>query len=438
VAARLAAHLLRFGSIPGQHERRQHQQLLVAAVRLWDRVWPEFWHGQRQLVLELIQSPHGPAAVAVAPNLRDAIFKCNVLGDDNELEGWARLFAAPEFDCTDLVRGVRQGGTAYLLVVERVWHEQMPALITALLAIPGLADALAQCCSMNGFCPAVDACLAYALDCEALQASLEQQPVLLQALLARLRSHKQYAHVLWECLAGDDIWSDWVLQQPVLLDGVVAALVVADGSLWAEEVLLGLLGLAPSLVHESLLRQPSAVEELLRVLVRGYWQATGQALTSDTQYMLLEGLANPQLAQRALVLLPGLLAKGDAELSTGVFEAMHFLQMRLGPGSLDWGVELAATSSGGAAVMCAEGQLQALRRGVGEAEKAAAAAAAATQQLREQQQAAVAAAAGSKQGAGGWLVTTGAPTAPAVAAAVPAGGGVPNSGPPHAPKRTRR
>jgi hypothetical protein len=92
-----------------------------------------------------------------------------------------------------------------------------------------------------------------------------------------------------------------------------------------------------------------------------------------------------------MALLPGLLADADAELSAGVFESSNFIQAHMDP-TLNWGHDLAATSSRAAPVQHTDKQLAALHQGLQEVQQAGAAAAATAQQLLDQQQAAVAAA----------------------------------------------
>jgi hypothetical protein len=403
VAESLVECLLLSDSIPGQEERRQHKQLLVAGVRLLNYQHmedDEFWRDRADQLMGIIRLAYGPEAVVRAPELMWSIFSEGILGPEQKGEGYALLLASPEFG-TRLVKGLRQCSAACLAVVEGVLVGGEPAHTQALLAMPGLGDALALCCSRDLPCDyggfTVDHILSDALDCQHLQAYLSQQPVLLQALLERLRLQKGDASMFWEYLAYDDSGDEWLLHQPAVLDGVVAALVVADSSCVAYDSVERLLEVAPTLVCESLLRQPSALEDMLRTLVLGYWQPqpSGSAINCDAQLLLLKGVASSQLAPRALALLPGLLAKGNAELSAGVFEAINMIQSSRAFGSGRWCKKLAATSSRGAPVLCAEGQLQALRQGVGEVQRATAAAAAARQQLQEQHQIAVAAAGAS-------------------------------------------
>jgi hypothetical protein len=401
-AARLAVCLLLDGSIPGQEGRRQHQQLLVAAVGLWDRVWPEYWHGRGDRLLQLLDLPHGPKAVVGAPHLMDALCACyawdtddGLLDPEQQWECFALLLEAPDF-LTWLVEGLRWGSETCLTAVQAVLGEVGSELTQALLAVPGLGDALAQCCSVAGSHLALDWFLGDALGRVELQEYLGQHPALLEALVARLLRKLDSDGYFWSCLMDADS-DEWLVQQPALLDAVVHELVGSHSFYcWTGQVVERLLEASPSLVCESLLRQPSAMEGLLRVQgQRCQQQHPPQGTPADQQdwpRMLLGELAHPQLAPRALLRLPGLLAKGEAELSTGVFEAMHVVQSCMAPGGLPWGAELAATSSRGAAVLCAEGQLQALRQGVEEVQRATAAAAAGTRQLQEQRQAAMLAA----------------------------------------------
>jgi hypothetical protein len=216
-----------------------------------------------------------------------------------------------------------------------------------------------------------------------VQAYLEQQPVLQQALAARMGRKQEYASFLLAVLAAPRA-DEWLVQQPVLLDGVLAALMAGGGTFVTMRVVSRLLGAAPSLLCESLLRQPSIVEQLLRTLVRRYWQAPwATAASGGVELELLQKLASSGFAPRTLALLPGLMAKGDAVLWTGVFEAMHLIQNRMAPSSLSWGGELAAASSSGTAMLCAEGQLLVMHRGVEQVQRANAAAAATTQHLLE-------------------------------------------------------
>jgi hypothetical protein len=387
-AACLAARLLLSGSIPGREERQQQEQLVGSAIHLW--LSPGFWMGRAGLLMELLRLPQGLAAVVQASDLLMAIFSRRLLGD-HEQEGLELLLAAPGF-AAKLVEGLGRQQEEWLMVVEAVNHGEQ-AYTQALLAIPGLGEALAQCCSMGAHYRALDWILGDALTNEVLQAYLAQQPVLLQALVARVRAYEEHSKYFWDCLAEVDGGDGWLLQQPALLDGVVAALAVVGRTVrsgGARAVAERLLEVAPSLVCESLVRQPCVLEELLRVLVQRHWHPhDGNLHSGDIQLMLLGKLAASGSAPHALVLLPGLLAKGDAELSTGVFEAMHLMQSRMEPGK--WGAELAAISSKGAEMLCAEEQLQALRQGVEEVDRATAAAAAVTQQLQEQQRAVVAA-----------------------------------------------
>jgi hypothetical protein len=381
MAARLAACLLLSGSVPGQEERQQLEGLLEAALQLWET--PGFWHRRAGMLMELLRLPQGPAAVMHMPSLLVAIFTSSLLGPHQQ-EGWALLMATPVF-ATQLLEGLGRQQEEWLAVVEAVWESVEPAHTLALLAIPGLGDALAQCCNIAEDCCALDWILGDALTDEVLQAYLAQQPVLLQALVARLRLVPEHSSYLWDCLGEDDSGDGWLLGPPWVMDGVVAGLVVARcyPALAAAERLLD----AHPAMLESLLRQPSAVEGLLRVLVRHYWRPPPDRTPCGfTQLRVLEALADSHLAPQALVLLPGLLAKGDAELSVGVFEAMHLIQSRMAPGSMDWCQDLAATSSSGAEVLGVEGQLQSLRQGAEEVQRATAAAAAATRQLQEQLQ----------------------------------------------------
>jgi hypothetical protein len=403
-AARLAACLLLSGSIPGQEERRQQEQLLVAAVRLWDMAWPEYWHGQGDRLLQLLELPHGPKAVVGAPRLMDALCACyawdtgeDLLNHEQQWECFALLLDAPDFH-TWLVEGLRRGSETCLTAVQAVLGEVGSELTLALLAVPGLGDALVQCCSIAGSSLALDWFFGDALGGVELQEYLGQHPALLQALVARLL-RKLDSGYFWSCLVQADS-DEWLLQQPVLLDAVVHELVGSRSHCqWTGEVVGRLLGVAPSPVSESLLRQPSAVEELLRVFGRRCQQQQppqgAPANQQDWPRLLLGELAKPQLAPRALLLLPGLLAQGDAELSAGVFEAMNVIQSHIAPGTLDWVAELAATCSRGGAVLCAEEQLPALQQGVEQVQMAIATAAAAMQQLQEQQQEAAAAAGAS-------------------------------------------
>jgi hypothetical protein len=380
-AARLAACLLLSGSIPGQEQRQQLTGLVEAGIHLWGT--PGFWHGRAGMLFELLRLPRGPAAVMRWPVVLHAIFTRRLLGQHQQ-EGLGLLLAAPAF-ASGLVSGLQRKQEACLAVVGAVWDSGDPEQVQALLAVPGFGEALAQCCSVDEHCPALDWILGDALSDEVLQAYLAQQPVLLQALVARLRLLEEHSDYFWDCLADDDSGDGWLMQQPGLLDGVVAALVVER---WysAHAAAARLLEVGPTLL-ESLMRQPGVLEELLRVLVQRHWHPPADSHPSGhAQQLLLEGLADSDLAHRALALLPGLLAKGDAELSIGVFEAMRLIQARMVPGSMDWCQELAATSSSGAGVLCAEGQLQALRQGVEEVDRATAAAAATTRQLQEQQQ----------------------------------------------------
>jgi hypothetical protein len=410
-AAHLAARLLLRGSLPGQQERRHHQHLLVAAVGLWDRVWPDYWQGQADLLMELLRLPHGPEAVVQTPHLMGTIFPWAIwdfeeglLGPGHTWDGLGLLLRAPDFHRW-LVQGLARHSAACLSIVGWVWRENEAWYTQALLAVPGLGDALAQCCSMDSSILAVDRIMGYALCDEELQEYLAREPQLLQALVARLFLKKENAYRFWNCLVDDGSGDEWLLQQPALLDGVLRDLVVADSSWCVGWVVGRLLVVAPNLVCESLMRQPAVVEGMLRVLVqRSRQQQLPANSGSDDEddevnwpRLLLEGLANSHLASRMLSLLLGLLTRGDAELSAGVFEAMHLMQSRTNTSRLIWG-ELAVTSSRGAAVLCAEGQLQALRQGMEQVEAAAAATAATTQQLKEQQQA-VAAAAGTQDGA---------------------------------------
>jgi hypothetical protein len=390
-AARLARCLLLKGGISGQEERQHHQQLLVAAVSLWDKVYPNWYHGQVGMVVMLVQLPHGPQAVVHAPRLLNYIFQHGLLGPVRGPDAWARLLVSQEF-ATGLVAGVREGNSACLAVVGCVWSGNVPAHTQALLAMPGLGDALVRCCSRDGATPAVDGVLGSALRSKAVQAYLAQQPVLLQALAARLSRKPEQATMLISRMTSAYPLPNWVLQHPVLLDQVVHALVVARPSGDVSALVSYLLHVGASLVCESLLRQPSAVAELLRVGVRRRGRLLFGVGGIDAQQLLLEGLVNSSLAPRVLAMLPSLLEEGDADLSLGVFTAMHLIQTRLGPGSLNWCQELASTSSRGGEVLCAEGQLQALYQGLEEMKQATAAAAAATRQLEEQRQAAVVAA----------------------------------------------
>jgi hypothetical protein len=439
-AARLAGHLLLSGSIPGQEERQQQEQVLQAAVQLWEGLSPSFWRGRGDLLMTLIRLPQGRAAVVEVSNLLGPIFSDGLLPPEQQQEGWALLLAMPEV-FEDFVENVQDGESSALSIVDAVLRGDVPQQqAQAILAIDGLGYALAWCCHKGRYCPALNTMLEDALDRPDLQAFLVHEPGLLGALFEEVRLDEEQGQCFWECLADNDSGDEWLLHEPAVLDAVVAALVEVDSTPDTIDVVDRLLDAQPTLVYESLLRQPSAMEGLLRVLVRGYWQPSpGDGTTCGTQRLLLNGLAGSDAAPRALALLPSLLAQRgyvfDAnKLSAGVFEAMHHIQRRMGPGSFEWGAELAATSSKGAAVLCAEEQLQALRQGVEQVQKATAAAAAATQQLRDH---AVVAAAGSKQGAGRRLAPIGAPTAPAVAAAVSVGGLVHDAGVPPAPKRTR-
>jgi hypothetical protein len=302
-----------------------------------------------------------------------------------------------------VVEGVHAGDVACLAVVEWVLDGGSTGQLQLLLDMPGLGDALTQCCSADEYCAAVDWFLGDALHDEQLQEYLGQHPPLLHALVERLRWSEGRAKHFWKCLLGDDVGDGWLLQQPMLLDSVVAALVLGGSSSSSDmyEVMRRLLWSGPSLVFESLLRQPGVLKELLRVLVRCYWRPQPGTSSDDaaTHLLLLQELAGSELAPRAMAMLPGLLAEGDAELSAGVFEAMNVMQVRMeGAAShpdsegFDWGEELAASSSRAAPVLCAEEQLQTLRQGVEEVHTATAAAAATTRQLEKQHRAAVAAA----------------------------------------------
>jgi hypothetical protein len=495
-AARLAAILVLNGSIPGQEPRRQQPAVVKAALLLWNRVWPDFWCGKADLLMEMLRLFHGPGAVMQVPGLLVAIFEGGLLGPEHKEEGWGLLLAAPPL-AGQLVDDLLQYGTTSLSIVEAVLSEDVPELTQALLAVPGLGGALACCVYTGHVCPAVDHLLGVALGDQMLQAYLAQEPQLLEALLLRLQVNQgDHAECFWHSLADDDSGDDWLLQQLVVLDGVVAGLAVVDSIADTERVVERLLGVAPSLVCQSLLRQPEALEELLRTLVRCCWQApAGRARSYGAQLLLLEGLAESELAHCALLLLPYMLTQGDAELSAGVFEAMHLIQKRITQSCSCWAGALAATSSRGAAVLCAEEQLAALRQAMEKVQQATVAAAAATQQLHEQHKAVVeavvqpaaghhlpgrsqgsnrqvnsrggqgeqqqgaepqqvggsgqrkskriAAAAQSalvgtctKQGAGGRLVSGKALPAPA-AAPTPGGSGVPVGGALPAPKRTR-
>jgi hypothetical protein len=394
VTARLACALLLGGGVPGQEERRQHKGLLVAAVGLWDRVWPDYWKGRPAQLMEVMQLPHGPAAVARAGALLEQIFSEDVLGPDHP-EGWLLLLGAPDFGA-ELVDGVRLGGETALLIVYEVWAQRVPAHCQALVAIPGLADALAECCRRDEDLPGVDDVLCELLYCEEGQAYLGQHPALLEALVTRLLLKKEYALPIWETLADWDGADDWLLQQPLLLEGMMRALVAADSTWDTNEVVERLRGDAPFM--EALLRQPAAVEELLRVLVRRYChpQPPGGPPAGDrsTQLMLVEGLAAPEVAPRALALLLGLLVKGDPELSAGVFEAMNLIQRTSDFTSVGaWGGELAAIAARAGPVQQADERLQALRQGREVVQSGAVAAAAVVHALQEQLRQAEAAAA---------------------------------------------
>jgi hypothetical protein len=405
-ASRLATCLLLSGSIPGQQERRQHEQLLVAAVSLWDMVNPKFWRGRADQLMELLRLPHGPRAVALAPQLLDSIFpecawdnKKGFLGPGHIHEGLTRLLAAPDFHRW-LVEGLQWGSTACLAVVDMVWYESCPEQTQALLAVPGLADALTQFCSRGEYAIAVDWILGDALCHVELQEFLGQHPQLLQALVARLFTSEEHADWFWHCLVHDASGDEWLLQQPALLGVLVCELVAGDDGGWTGDLVQRFLGVAPSRLFESLLRQPALVEQLLRVLVRPCqqqqqqqqqeWQPEDDTPDINWPHLLLEGLAGSQLAPRAWSMLPGLLAQGDAELSAGVFEAMNIMQRHMAPGSIDWGADLAATSSQGTAVLCVDEQLAALTQGAEEVFRATAVAGAATRQLQEQHRAMVA------------------------------------------------
>jgi hypothetical protein len=386
--ALLAFHLLFSSSIPGQEERRQQEQLLVAAVELVDRVWPEYWGDQAGQLMELIRLPHGSKAVVRARHLLRATFRFHLLGPEHKEEGWALLLAAPGFS-SELVGGVCKEEDWALEIVEVVWQGGVPEHFDALQAMPGLSRALAGNCQVDWDCAPVDRMLADAVaGSPVMQAYLAQEPELLDALLLRLRTYPEYSGFFWHCLAEFDVGYEWVLQQPNVLDAVVAALVVVVSSRSDQhDVAERLLEMAPVLVRESLLRQPSALEDMLRTLVRWYWQLRSPtSCDCDVPLMLLNSLASSNLAPRAQALLQGLLAKSDAELSTGVFEAVHLIQMRMWPMGMDWCPELAATCSRGAVIVDAEEQLQALRQGVAEVQGAAASTAAAMRQLQQQQQ----------------------------------------------------
>jgi hypothetical protein len=406
-AARLAVCLLLSGSIPGQQDRQQQEQLLVAAMQVWDRVSPSFWYGRADLLMEVVRLPQGRKAVTATSNLLDTFFVADfeetvlgrqqVLSDGQVSEARALLLASTDFT-TWLVEGLQQGDQMCLGVVGCVLEHVDSQHTQQLLAIPGLGDALVQCCNDPNFYPALDWLLGGALSYVQLQQYLDQQPQLLQALITRLFQRVGDVEYFWCCLEDDARGDWWLLQQPALLDGVLRGIVV-DGSGWTDNVVPRLLFLDPSAVCGSLMRQPHVLRTLLMALGRHCQQqqpADGaSADQQDWQRKLVAELACTEHALRALALLPGLLAEGSAELSAGVFEAMHLMQSRLWPSRWPWGAELAATSSKGTSVMNLEGQLQALRQGVEEVQGATAAAAAAMQQLQEQQQIAGAAAGAS-------------------------------------------
>jgi hypothetical protein len=397
-AARLAACLLLSGSIPGQEQRQQQEQLMAAALRVWDRVSPSFWRGWTGLLMELIRLPHGPKAVAAMPGLLDTIFvyptEEAVLGPDQVAEAWALLLAAPDFTSW-LMEGLQRGEEACFEVVGSVLGVEYSERTQQLLALPGLGDALAQTCNDKDHWHPADWLPGDALLYGQLQEYLAQQPRLFHALVARLFRGVGNVYYFWDCLQDEDRGDGWLVQQPLLLDYVVRDLVVGNSCRWAGRVVKRLLDAGSSAVCESLLRQPHVLRALLQALGRRcrQQQPPDDASTDqqDWQRVLLQELAASEQAPQALALLLGLLARDDAELSAGVFGAMHLFQMHMDTGSRSWCQELAATCSRGADILHSEGQLQALRQGVEQVQGATAAAAAAMQQLEEQRLTAAAA-----------------------------------------------
>jgi hypothetical protein len=335
-------------------------------------------------MLEILQLPHGPGVVVHAAELLELICVAELLGDEHEDQGWSLLLASPEFRA-EVMKGVQCRREAALMVVGQVWHLGIPAHCQVLAAMPGLAEALTDCCSYND-CREIGSVLDSLLCWEEGRGFLDQHPALMQALASRLDTDAHFADSMVELLEQWAGWEDvedaaveWFLQQPLLVEAVLRML-VNDDSYCARKVLQWLRR-EPALM-EALLRQPPLVAKVLQGLVRHNRRRQRRAMAPMgddrpcIQQLLVEGLATPELAPQALSVMLGLLGSGDSsKLSVGVFEAVGVIQSKLGSCDVEWGGELAAVAARAAPVVHAEQQLQALCRGVGEVRIAAAAAA---------------------------------------------------------------